>query len=172
MSTTTADVAGRVASVSGPIEQYCTFWVADLFFGVSVDEVQEVLRAQPMSPVPRASEAITGLINLRGQIVTAVDLRVRLGLPPREEGVLPMNVIVRSRGEVVSLLVDDIGDVIDSAGIESEPAPSNMPPEIQDVVLGVRPLPESILLVLDADRAVDVTAVPEASSATSGGNRD
>ncbi|WP_435768349.1 chemotaxis protein CheW [Nocardioides sp. SYSU DS0651] len=141
-------------------EQYCTFWVADLFFGVAVAEVQEVLRHQPMTPVPQADDAVTGLINLRGQIVTAVDLRVRLGLPPRAEGQLPMNVIVRSRGEVVSLLVDDIGDVIDAAGVEVQPPPSNMPLRVKDVVRGVRPLPEAILLVLDADRAVDVSAAP------------
>ncbi|GAA3660734.1 hypothetical protein GCM10022237_20720 [Nocardioides ginsengisoli] len=142
-------------------EQLCTFWVDDLFFGVAVDEVQEVLRHQPMTPVPCADEAVTGLINLRGQIVTAVDLRVRLGLPARDAEQLPMNVIVRSRGEVVSLLVDDIGDVIDTAGVEPQPAPSTMPREVQDVVRGVRPLPESILLVLDADRAVDVVTAPD-----------
>lgn len=147
-------------------EQYCTFWVSGLFFGVAVDEVQEVLRLQPMTPVPRADEAVTGLINLRGQIVTAVDLRVRLGLPARDAGEVPMNVIVRSRGEVVSLLVDDIGDVIDTAGVDAQPAPSNMPREVQDVVRGVRPLPDTILLVLDADRAVDVATTPD----TTGGN--
>ncbi len=140
------------------VAQYCTFWIDDLFFGVDVDDVQEVLRHQPMTPVPRASEAVAGLINLRGQIVTAVDLRYRLGLAPREDGAVPMNVIVRSRGEVISLLVDDIGDVIDTDGLAVEPPPSNMPAEVQDVVLGVRPLPDSLLLVLDADRAVDVPA--------------
>lgn len=153
----------------GVAEQYCTFWVDDLYFGVAVAEVQEVLRHQPMTPVPRAHEAVRGLINLRGQIVTALDLRVRLGLPPRPEGVLPMNVIVHSRGEVVSLLVDDIGDVIDprdQGSLELEPAPSNMPAKVHDVVVGVRPLPDAILLVLDADRAVDVSAVPD----TTGGN--
>ncbi|GAB4010189.1 chemotaxis protein CheW [Nocardioides ultimimeridianus] len=144
-------------------QKYCTFWVDDLFFGVSVAEVQEVLRTQPMTPVPRAAEAVTGLINLRGQIVTAVDLRVRLGLPPRDPETPPMNVIVRSRGEVVSILVDDIGDVIDTAGIEPEPVPSNMPFQLQEVVSGVRPLTDSILLVLDADRAVDVSTVPDTS---------
>lgn len=157
---------GRLAEV----DQYCTFWVAGLCFGVDVAEVQEVLRHQPMTPVPRASEAVQGLINLRGQIVTAVDLRVRLGLPPRPEGTLPMNVIVRSRGEVVSLLVDDIGDVIDAGqqgdpGIE--PPPSNVPESVKEVVLGVRPLPDAILLVLDADRATDVSAVPDPT----GGNQ-
>ncbi len=149
------------------LDQYCTFRVDDLYFGVSVGEVQEVLRHQPMSPVPRASDAIHGLINLRGQIVTAVDLRYCLGLPPREPDALPMNVIVRSRGEVVSLLVDDIGDVIDTAGLELEPTPSNMPEAVQRVIIGVRPLPEAILLILDADKAVDIAAAE-----TPGGTHD
>lgn len=146
--------------------QYCTFWVDGLFFGVAVSGVQEVLRYQQLTAVPSAPEAIQGLINLRGQIVTALDLRTRLGLPPRPVDALPMNVIVRSRGEVVSLLVDDIGDVIDTGGLELEPAPANVPSIIQDVVTGVLALPDAILLVLDADRAADVTAVP----ATTGGN--
>jgi len=144
-------------------EQYCTFWVAGQFFGVSVNEVQEVLRHQPMTPVPRAHDAVRGLINLRGQIVTAVDLRVRLGLPPRPEGELPMNVIVRSRGEVVSLLVDDIGDVIDTAGFDIESVPSTMPAKLAAVVQCVRPMPDAVLLVLDADRAVDVLAVADSA---------
>jgi len=140
------------------VAQYCTFWIDDLFFGVDVDDVQEVLRHQPMTPVPRASEGVQGLINLRGQIVTAVDLRFRLGLPPRDGGRLPMNVIVRSRGEVISLLVDDIGDVVDTDGLTVEQSPSNMPGDVQQVVLAVRPLPDKLLLVLDADRAVEVPA--------------
>ena len=154
------------AAAVGIAEQYCTFWVDDLYFGVAVAEVQEVLRHQPMTPVPRANEAVRGLINLRGQIVTALDLRVRLGLPPRPEGALPMNVIVRSRGEVVSLLVDDIGDVIDTSGLELEPAPANVPSVVQDVVHGVLALPEAVLLVLDADRAADVSVVPETTGGT------
>lgn len=146
--------------------QYCTFWVDGLFFGVAVSEVQEVLRYQQLTAVPAAPEAVQGLINLRGQIVTALDLRCRLGLPARAEDALPMNVIIRSRGEVVSLLVDDIGDVIDTAGLELEPAPANIPSIVQDVVVGVLPLPDAILLVLDADRAADVTAVPETTGGT------
>ncbi|WP_300600701.1 chemotaxis protein CheW, partial [uncultured Nocardioides sp.] len=81
----------------------CTFWVDGLYFGLQVEHVQEVLRYQQLTVVPCAPDAVHGLINLRGQIVTALDLRCRLGLPPRPEGELPMNVIVRSRGEVVSL---------------------------------------------------------------------
>jgi len=141
--------------------QYCTFWVDGLFFGVGVECVQEVLRYQHLTAVPSAPEAIQGLINLRGQIVTALDLRCRLGLPPRPDDALPMNVIVRSRGEVVSLLVDDIGDVIDTSGLELEPAPANVPSVVQDALRGVLALPDSILLVLDADRAADVSAALE-----------
>lgn len=149
--------------------QYCTFWVDGLFFGVAVSSVQEVLRYQPLTVVPSAPEAIQGLINLRGQIVTAVDLRCRLGLPPRPEDALPMNVIVRSRGEVVSLLVDDIGDVITvdtspRGGFELEPAPANVPSVVQDVVSGVLALPEAVLLVLDADRAADVSVALETTT--------
>lgn len=155
-----------MAATTVNTSQYCTFWVAGLYFGVPVSEVQEVLRYQQLTAVPSAPEAVQGLINLRGQIVTALDMRFRLGLPPRDAESLPMNVIVRSRGEVVSLLVDDIGDVIDTGGLELEPAPSNVPSLVQDVVTGVLPLPESILLVLDADRAADVAAVPETTGGT------
>jgi len=146
--------------------QFCTFKVDGLLFGVAVAGVQEVLRYQDMTGVPRAPEAVHGLINLRGQIVTALDLRCRLGMAPRAEETLPMNVIVRSRGEVVSLLVDEIGDVIDTAGLESEPAPANLPSRVQEVVRGVLPLPDGILLVLDADRAVDVSSAPDNNGGT------
>ena len=137
--------------------QMCTFWVDGLYFGLHVEHVQEVLRYQQLTVVPCAPDAVHGLINLRGQIVTALDLRCRLGLPPRPEGELPMNVIVRSRGEVVSLLVDDIGDVIDTTEVSLQPTPANLPPTVQDVVGGVLPLPGSILLGVDAERAVDVS---------------
>lgn len=149
-----------------PTAQYCTFWVDGLFFGVAVEGVQEVLRYQEMTVVPRAPEAVHGLINLRGQIVTAIDLRCRLGLPTRPADARPMNVIVRSRGEVISLLVDDIGDVIDTSGLPREPAPTNLPSRIQDVVTGVMPMPDAILLVLDADRAVDVPTALDTTGGT------
>jgi len=147
--------------------QYCTFWVDGLHFGLSVEHVQEVLRYQQLTAVPCAPDAVLGLINLRGQIVTALDLRCRLGLPPRPAGELPMNVIVRSRGEVVSLLVDDIGDVMDADELTLQPTPANLPVTVQDVVSGVLPLTDSILLVVDADRAVDVSTVPDPT--TTGG---
>ena len=148
------------SGVATAAEQYCTFWVDGLFFGVAVMDVQEVLRYHDMTVVPRAPEPVHGLINLRGQIVTAIDLRTRLGLPRRPAEQLPMNVVLRSRDEVVSLLVDDIGDVIDTSGLGLEPAPVTLPHAVRHVLHGVLPLPDAILLVLDPDLAADVAAEP------------
>src|SRR5579883_2746531 len=89
--------------------QLSTFFVADLFFGVDVLCVQEILRCQQMTRVPQAPAVIEGLINLRGQIVTAIDMRRRLGLPPRSGSQMPTNVVVRNDEGAVSLLVDEIG---------------------------------------------------------------
>src|SRR5450631_2549347 len=86
--------------------QFATFFVADLFFGVDVLRVQEVLCFQHMTCVPKAPGVVEGLINLRGQIVTAIDMRRRLGLPERAGGQTPMNMVVRTDGGAVSLLVD------------------------------------------------------------------
>ena len=165
MTVTTLTPTSGGTRNSGATGQMCTFWVDGLYFGLQVEHVQEVLRYQQLTVVPCAPDAVHGLINLRGQIVTALDLRCRLGLPPRPEGELPMNVIVRSRGEVVSLLVDDIGDVIDTTEVSLQPTPANLPPPVQDVVGGVLPLPGSILLVVDAERAVDVSS-PDTTGGT------
>ena len=89
-------------------QQFCTFCVDGLFFGVEVLKVQEVIRYQAMTPVPLAPAVVNGLINLRGQIVTAIDLRRALGLSDRPAGSLPMNVVVRTDDGVVSLLVDGL----------------------------------------------------------------
>lgn len=146
--------------------QYCTFWADGLYFGLPVRDVQEVLRYQEMSAVLRAPESVFGLINLRGQIVTAIDLRHRLGLADRADEEQPMNVVMRSRSEVVSLLVDDIGDVIDTAGAAVEPVPPTLPKAVRDVVLGVIPLPDAILLILDAEHAADVPTAHRSSGGT------
>ena len=78
--------------------QYCTFYLGRDFFGISVERVQEILRYQEMTEVPLSAPVIRGLINLRGQIMTAVDLRERVGLPPREDGRRPINVVIRRKG--------------------------------------------------------------------------
>ncbi len=137
--------------------QLCTFTVGDLLFGVEVIQVQEVLRFQPMTRVPLAHETVRGLINLRGQIVTAVDLRSCLGLPPRPEEELPMNVVIRGAEGCVSLLVDSIGDVMEVSDDAFEPPPSTMRPVHRAMIDAVCKLPKQLLLVLAPDRAIGMT---------------
>jgi len=143
-------------------QQLCTFFVADRFFGVDVTRVQEVIRHQEMTHVPLASAVISGLINLRGQIVTAIEMRARLGLPPRDAGSLPMNVIVRTADGPVSLLADEIGDVLEVGEDALEPVPETMHAAARDLISGVYKLEGSLLLVLDPERAVNVQATAPA----------
>jgi len=138
-------------------QQFCTFFLRRQFLGVPVERVQEVIRYQEMTRVPLVSEAVRGLINLRGQIVTAIDLRRCLGMPDRDEGELPMNVVVRTNDGAVSLLVDEIGDVIEVSEESYETAPQNMPPQQKEMVEGVYKLDGRLLLVLNTERALAVT---------------
>ncbi len=138
--------------------QFCTFHLADMFFGVSVDQIQEVLRYQRMTAVPLAAPTIEGLINLRGQIVTAIDLRRRLGMPDRSPDTLPMNVVVRSGDEVLSLLVDEIGDVLEVDEDRFEAPPETVEGVARQLITGVYKLDGRLLLVLDVDRTVDIDA--------------
>ncbi len=140
-----------------PTTQFSTFFVADLIFGVDVLHVQEVLRFQPMTPVPQAPEVIEGLINLRGQIVTAIDMRRRLQLPKRPEEKAPMNMVVRTSDGAVSLLVDEIGDVLDMDAATFERPPENLAPAARELIRGVYKLKDRLLLVLDEERTVDLT---------------
>ena len=135
--------------------QFCSFRVADLLVGIDVQVVQEVIRAQDMRAVPLAPGEIKGLINLRGQIVTAVDLRQRLGLSPREEQeALPMNVVVRHDDEAISLLVDEAGDVVELTDSDFEPVPPTVAPLLQRVASGAFKLDGSLVLVLDVEATV------------------
>jgi purine-binding chemotaxis protein CheW len=107
-----------------------------------------------MTRVPLAAPAVSGLINLRGQIVTAIDLRVRLGLPPRPAGERPMNVVVRDGESAVSLLVDNIGDVLELNDETFERPPSTVRASVRGLVLGAYKLSDRLLLVLDTETAV------------------
>jgi purine-binding chemotaxis protein CheW len=121
--------------------------------GVDALAVQEVLRHQRMTPVPRAPVEVCGLINLRGQVVTAIDLRRRLGLEPREPGRESMNVVVGTPDGPVSLLVDTIGDVVRVDEDLLEPVPGTLERAAADLVTGVYQLEGWLLLALDVERA-------------------
>jgi purine-binding chemotaxis protein CheW len=106
--------------------------------------------------VPLAAHGAAGLINLRGEVVTAIDMRLRLGLPPRADGVLPMNVVVRVDDEPVSLLVDAIGDVAHVSVEQFEEPPETMTGPGRSLVTGAYKLDNRLLLALDVARAVDI----------------
>lgn len=136
--------------------QFSTFMVADLIFGVDVLHVQEVLRIQPMTVVPQAPSIIEGLINLRGQIVTAIDMRRRLGLPVRTDDKPPMNIVVRTSDGAVSLLVDEIGDVLQMDESTYERPPENLNGVARELIRGVYKLKDQLVLVLDEERTADI----------------
>ena len=144
--------------------QYCTFYVGDLFFGVEVERIQEVIRYQDMTPVPLAPHVVRGLINLRGQIVTAIDLRRRLEIEappvdPNDEEHLPMNVVIRTEEGVVSFLVDEIGDVLEVEDDVSEAPPETLTGVARELIRRVYKLEGQLLLVLDAERTLEFSTV-------------
>lgn len=137
----------------------CTFFLNGACFGLRVEQVQEVILDQPMTFVPLAQDTVGGLMNLRGQIVTVLDMRRVLRMPPRKTDAEPMNVVVRTSGDTVSLLVDEIGDVIDVDGLELEPAPETLAVRTRELIAGVYALPDELLLLLNT-RAFLETAPP------------
>ena len=142
--------------------QYATFEVDDQLFGVPVAIVQEVLSFSEYTPVPLAPRAVGGLFNLRGQVIAAVDLRVQLGLPPRDLDGPAMNVIVRTEDESVSLLVDRIGEVVDLHEDAFEPPPDTLHGPSRHLISGAFKLDGRLMLALDTARATDTGPSPAA----------
>lgn len=140
------------------VKQFSTFYLDNLLFGVEVGKVQEVIRYQEMTRVPLAQSVVTGLINLRGQIVTALDLRRRLEFTERPAERLPMNVVVRNGEEAVSLLVDEIGDVLEVEDETFESPPETLQGVARELIRGAYKLKERLLLVLDTEKTVNIGA--------------
>jgi purine-binding chemotaxis protein CheW len=159
MTTVSAVPPTALKRQGGETRQYSTFRVADMFMGIELTRVQELLRFQEMTSVPLAPRAIEGLINLRGQIVTALDVRRILGLPVVEsEDSPPMNIVIQSEGGAVSLLVDEICDVLDVPQRASTPLPENMPAHQRDLIEGVYQLDTGLLLILNTERVLETAA--------------
>lgn len=148
-------------------QHLCTFTVGPYWFGLTVDKVQEVIRYQEMTAVPLAAPVVRGLMNLRGQIVMAIDLRRCLGLPEADRSSRPMNVIVRGDNGPTSLLVDSIGDVRQVAPAEFELPPETVPGPARALIVGAYKLANGLLIVLDADRAIASAALDRREERTS-----
>jgi len=139
--------------------QYCTFFLGEFLFGLEVGQVREVLRAQRITRVPLAPAMFSGLINLRGQIITAVDLRQRLQLNTARSVSGSVNVIVQVNKGTVSFLVDGMSEVVDVERRALEPLPETLRGVARQLVKGVHKLPKQLLLILFPERVLDLQIV-------------
>ena len=138
-------------------KQYCTFHLDDLLFGIAVLNVQEIILPHEMTYVPLAPEVISGLINLRGQVVTAIDLGRWLELDQNVSEQMRMNVVIRTEDdEVISFLVDSIGDVVEPQEETFEPPLQTLDDQIRNLISGVYKLDGKLLLVMDVERTIEI----------------
>jgi purine-binding chemotaxis protein CheW len=133
----------------------CTFHLDSLWFGVAVERVQEVISSPAITTVPLATSGVAGLVNLRGQIVTAIDLWRRLGFPERPAAMSPAIVVIRSGNATAGLLVDKVGDVVEAPEEAFDAVPAHLRGELRELVPRVCRFPRRLLHVLDLDRVLE-----------------
>ncbi len=147
--------AKKNQSKDGPIGvqriQYSTFYVAGRLYGIDVTRVQEVVRPMPTTSIPLADQYVHGLINLRGQVVTALSLRDLFVLKEAAPKEL-MNVICKADGSLISLLVDEIGDVVELDSSEFEHTPNTIPEGVRRYMTRVYKVGDNLLSILDVDK--------------------
>ena len=148
----------RAALGADAAHMVLTLTVAGQLCGVPVLSVRDVLGVQAITPIPLAPVEVAGSLNLRGRIVTAVDLRARLGLPPRQTGKGPMSVVVEVGGELYSLLADEVGEVLSLASEERAANPPTLDTLWRDVSLGVHRQGGSLLVIFDVDKLLALSA--------------
>jgi purine-binding chemotaxis protein CheW len=138
-------------------EGYVTVVTGGQLFGLKLARVRDVFVPRGLSHVPLAPSEVAGLLNLRGRIVTAIDLRRRLGLPPRADGGSPVAVGIEERGELYGLIVDRVGDVMWLKPSSYEANPVNLDQGWIEVCAGVHRLDQGLLVVLDVDKVLDLS---------------
>lgn len=140
------------------MQQICTFFLNSTCFGIEVEDVQEIIRQQPLTRVPLAAPDICGLMNLRGQVIPVVDLPCRLGLRSASCGIeeeTVYNIIVKTTDDVVSFIVDDIGDVVECSIEMLEPPPATLDTHIRSSLKGAYKLEHDFLLILNTQKILD-----------------
>ncbi len=142
----------------GRLSDYVTFSTAGQTFGLAIERVQDVFKPSRITRVPLAGAEIAGVLNLRGRIVTAIDLRTRLGLGARDDGHVPMAIGIESRGESFGLLVDAVSEVLKLSDGDREANPINLDRHLSRVSSGVYRLDDQLLVILDIDRVLDLGA--------------
>ena len=140
------------------VTEYVTVMLDGQLFGLPIARVQDVFMPDRLTRVPLAPPEIAGVLNLRGRIVTAVDLRLRLGLAPRNGGRPPMAVGIELRGESYGLLIDSVGEVLKLADGTREPNPVNLDQHLARVSGGVHRLDGQLMVILDVDRVLEMAS--------------
>ena len=135
--------------------EFVTVTIADQLFGIPVLSVQDVLGPQNITRIPLAPAEVAGALNLRGRIVTAIDVRERLNLPPRAADEAGMSVVVEHHGDLYSLLIDSVGEVLSLPADRFERNPATLNPEWREVSAGIYRLDSALLVVLDVERLLD-----------------
>jgi purine-binding chemotaxis protein CheW len=148
--------ATKVVSTEGAMTEYVTTMIGGQLFGMPISRVQDVFMPERLTRVPLSSSDVAGVLNLRGRIVTAIDMRARLGLPKNEDGKPPMAVGVELRGESYGLLIDSIGEVLKLADDSREVNPVNLDPRLTKMADGVHRLDGQLMVVLDVDRILEI----------------
>ncbi|HYM31060.1 MAG TPA: chemotaxis protein CheW [Candidatus Cybelea sp.] len=143
--------------------EFVTVTIADQVFGIPVLSVQDVLGPLKITRIPLAPPEVAGALNLRGRIVTAVDVRRRLDLPPRQADVPGMSVVVEHKGEAYSLLIDSVGEVLSLEDAAFECNPATLDPRWRDVSVGIYRLEGRLLVVLEVERLLDFSRAAEAA---------
>ena len=136
-------------------KEFVTIRLANQLLGIPVLEVHDVLNAQKMTKVPLSPDSVAGVLNLRGRIVTAIDLRIHLGFEPREDKDKFMSVVVEHKGEPYSLLIDSVGEVLALSESDFERAPVTLDERIREVALGVFRLEKELLIVLNVESLLE-----------------
>ena len=136
--------------------EYVTAMIGDQLFGLPIVRVQDVFIPEQLTRVPLAPPEIAGVLNLRGRIVTLIDLRRRFGLGERKDDEPAMAIGVESRGESYGLLIDSVGEVLKLDDTACEPNPTNLDHRLASVSTGIHRLDGQLLMVLDVDRVLDI----------------
>ena len=156
-------MTSKTQSSEGMVAEYVTAVIGGQLFGLPISRVQDVFMPERLTRVPLSSHEIAGVLNLRGRIVTVVDMRARLGLARAEDGKPPMAVGVDLRGESYGLLIDQIGEVLRLSEDSCEENPVNLDPRMAKLAGGVHRLDGQLMVVLDIDRVLEIA--PELKAA-------
>lgn len=162
MTVETPETGDQSADGGKASQDFVTFTIAEQLFGIPVLKVQDILAARRIAPIPLAPPEISGSLNLRGRIVTVIDVRRRLGLPAADRETEPMSVVVEHGQDLYSLTVDSVGEVLALSPDTFEPNPPTLDPRVREFSAGIFRLQNKLLVSLNVERLLDYGATAAA----------